>query len=153
MTQPLDEHHLLAGLQSQPLRHGWRRRHGHRRAHLVADLAVGFEGLLQSQQCVESVVVLALRDVGADLGSAVDQSFVLQCGQRLANGVAGHREFGRQFELTGQPVVVGTGVDLMAQHVGDLTRAISARLANRQWYCFGHAVTLSAFGCLPRPAG
>jgi hypothetical protein len=36
-------------------------------------------------------------------------------------------------------------VDLVAQHVGDLTRPIGARLTNRQRYGFTHAVKLSTF--------
>jgi hypothetical protein len=108
---------------------------------------------LQSQQGVEPVVVFALRDVSADLGSAVDQTFVLQRGERGANGVARYREVGRQFELTGQPVVVGAGEDLVAQHVGNLASAGGARLANRQRYGCGHVVTPSTSARLPWPAG
>jgi hypothetical protein len=37
-------------------------------------------------------------------------------------------------------------VDLVAQHVGDLARAIGTRLTNRQRYGFTHAVKLSTFG-------
>jgi hypothetical protein len=82
------------------------------------------------------MVVLALCDVRADLGSTVDQAFVLQCGKRGPDSVAGDQEFGRQFQLTGQSLIEGAGVDLVTQHVGNLARAISARLAN--WQCYGH---------------
>jgi hypothetical protein len=40
-------------------------------------------------------------------------------------------KFGRQVLLAGQPVVVGAGVYLVAQHVGDLAGAIDAGLADR----------------------
>ncbi len=87
------------------------------------------------------MVVLAQRDVGADLGAALDQPFVFQRGERFPNGVARHREFGGQLRLPGQAVVISAGVDLVAQYVGDLTRTIGARLTDRQWY--GHVATLT----------
>ena len=89
IAQPLDEHRLSPGFQLQPAGHRRRSDDEHRGAHLVADFADVFEGLFQSQQRVDPVVVLALRDVGADLGSAVDQTLVLEDAQRLANSVAG----------------------------------------------------------------
>ena len=145
VTQPLDEHHSFAGRESQPAGH--RRRGGHRQGgpHLIADLAEILERLLQSEEGIEPVVVLALRDVGADLGSAVDQPLVLQDGERLANGVARHEEFGRQLVFGGQPVGVGIGVDLLAQHVGDAAGAVGPRAPDRYW--LRHEVKLT------RPAG
>ena len=65
-------------------------------------------------------------------GAAVDQALVLEHGERLANGVAGDEELGGQVLLAGQPVGVAAGVDLVAQHVGDLTRLVGARPADRR---------------------
>ncbi len=93
---------------------------------------------------IESVLELALCDVGSDFGSAVDQSFVFQNSKRLANGVARHQEFGRQLLFGRQPVGVGVGMDLLAQDVGDPTGTVGPRSANRYW--LRHAVTLTRLG-------
>ena len=85
------------------------------------------ERLLQPEQGVETVVVLADRDVGADPSSAVDQPFGLEHGEGFANGVAGDEEIGGKRLLGGQPVAVCASVNLVSQHVGDLTRAVRAR--------------------------
>ena len=93
------------------------------------------------------MVAFALGDVGADLGSAVDQSLVLQDAERLANGVAGSREFGGQFVFGGQPLRVDAGVDLLTQHVGGPGGTIGpGALSTRDRYGVGHAVTLMRLG-------
>jgi hypothetical protein len=84
------------------------------------------------------VVVFALRDTGSDARPVIDQPLVLQCGERLPNGVAGDEELSCQLLLGGQPVVVEAAVDLVAQHVGNLTRAVGAGPADRQRYGKGH---------------
>jgi hypothetical protein len=68
---------------------------------LVVHLAVVLERLLQPDQRVQAVVILAHRDVSADLGPAVDQPFVLQDGERLADGVTGDEELCGQRLLGG----------------------------------------------------
>ncbi len=109
---------------------------------LVADLAVVLERLLEADEGVEAVVVLVHRDVRADLWPAIDQAFVLQHGERFANGVAGHEEFLGQRILGRQAVVVDTRVDLLPQHVGDLTRAVRARSPDRRRLGLRHALTV-----------
>jgi hypothetical protein len=78
------------------------------------------------------VVVLADRDVGADLSAAVDQPLVLEHRESLANGVAGDEEFRGKRLLAGQPVVVHACMNLMPQHVGDLTSAVRAGQPERR---------------------
>ena len=89
------------------------------------------------------MVDLALRDVGANLGTAFDQPLVFQNGKRLPNGVAGHEEFGRQLTFRRQPIGIGAGMDLMSQHVGDAARAIGAGTPDRYGYSlWSHVVTV-----------
>jgi hypothetical protein len=102
------------------------------RPYLVAHVAVVLERLLQSDEGVETVVVLADRDVSADLSSAVDQALGLEHGEGFANGVAGDEEFGGECLLGGQPCFVCACVDLMPQHVGDLTSAVGSRPPERR---------------------
>ena len=99
IAQPFDEDDRFAGAEREPVRHRRRRRHRHRGAHFVADVAVALERLLEADERVEAVVVLADGDVGAGARPAVDEPFVLQRGQRLANGVAGDEELGREIGL------------------------------------------------------
>jgi hypothetical protein len=80
----------------------------------------------------------------ADLGPAIDEAFVLQYGERLANGVAGHEEFFSQRVLGGHAAVVGTRVDLLAQHIGDLPRAVRAHSPDRRRLGLRHALTVWA---------
>lgn len=85
--------------------------------------------LLQSDERIEAVVVLADGDVGADLGLAVDEPLGLQHGQRFADGVAGYQEIRPELSLGGQPVRVAAGVDLVPDHVGDQPGLVGARSA------------------------
>jgi hypothetical protein len=144
IAQSLDEHHLLTRLQLQPARDCGRRRQMLYGPDLVADFAVVLERLLEADECVEAVVVLVHRDVRADLGSAIDESFVLQHRERLANGVAGHEEFLGQRTLGGHSAVVDTRVDLLAQHIGDLTRTVRAHSPDRRRLGLRHALTVWA---------
>ncbi len=121
-----------AGVELQPVGDRRRRGHGHGRAHLVADLAVALERLLEADERVEAVVVLADGDVGAGAGTAVDEAFVLERRERLANGVAGDEELACQVLLGRQSVGVAAGVDLVSQHVGDEARLVGARSADRR---------------------
>lgn len=141
VAQPVDEHRLLPRCQLQPTGDRRWRDHEHGGAHLVADFANVFEGLFESQQGVDPVVVLALRDVGADLGSAVDQSLVLENAQRFANGIAGHREFRGQVALGRQPVRIRRRVNLLAQHIGDPAGTVGPGSANG--YRLSHVATLT----------
>ncbi len=102
------------------------------RPDLVAHVAVFLERLLQADKGVETVVVLSDRDVRANLSSAVDQPLGLEHGEGFANGVAGDEEFRGERLLGGQPGFVCACVDLMPQHVGDLTRAVCARPPERR---------------------
>ncbi len=60
------------------------------------------------------MVELALCDMSADFGTMLDQPLVFQNGERLANGVAGQEEFGRQRTFQRQAVGVGADMDLLA---------------------------------------
>ncbi len=88
VAQPFDEYHGLAGSELELAGHRRRRRHRHRGPDLVADLAVALEGLLQPDERVQAVVVLADGHASADLGLAVDEPLGLEHRQRLADGVA-----------------------------------------------------------------
>ncbi len=119
---------------------------------LVADVSVVLERLLQADQGVQAVVVFADRDMRADLGSAVDQPLVFEDGQRLANGIARHEEFGCQLVLARQPAVVGAAVNLVPQHVGDLAGAVRSGAPDRRRFGLRHPITVILhIGCRIAP--
>ncbi|GCA98797.1 hypothetical protein NCCNTM_24320 [Mycolicibacterium sp. NCC-Tsukiji] len=127
------------GGQLQPARHGRGSRQLGDRAHFVADVTVILEGLLEPDKRVQAVIVFALRNVGADARSPVDQPLGLEDRQGLAHGVAGYRELGDQLGLTRQARRVDPVAHLVAQHVGHLAGAVGAP-AQRRRGGLGHAV-------------
>ena len=108
---------------------------GHGRAHFVADLAIALERLLEADERVEAVVVLADGDMGTGAGTTVDETLVLQRSERLTNGVAGDEELACQVLLARQSVGVAAGMDLVSQHVGNQARLVGARSAKRRRFC------------------
>ena len=75
---------------------------------------------------VETVVVFADRHMCAGLRTPVDQSFVLEDGKRFPDGVTRDEKLCGKPLFGGQPVVIGARVDLVSQHVGDLTSTVGA---------------------------
>jgi hypothetical protein len=65
---------------------------------------------------------------------------VFENAECLTNSVAGDEEFGGQLVFSGQPVGIGTGMDLLAQHVGGPAGTVGP--GSTGGYDCSHAVTL-----------